>query len=400
VRLTLWLEREMRRRYGTQERAIGIEVYPDDGSDAETLIRCADTAMYDAKKRGRDNHRLFERDMHARAVERQSIEAGLPRTCDAAPGCEPEQDVCAVVDRHGRPRLRRSAWRPGTPTATSSDVRVCEVFVAGRPSSTLPRSASFVDLPTGLVRSWEDHVPYRLSVRRFGGLVAVVVACCGLDALAPRVTTDASTPVPDGERIVAGLSATSARDVRLVAAFATRKTFTIVHDGRTSARVVTDLTFTAPDVKVFTVLESRGSDFMRTRIINRMMSAEVEMARARSRARSAITSDNYRFGTVHDDGDAFVVEVEPRRKDELLFKGRAWITKDGSHLKRIEGEPAKNPSFWTKRIRFVSEFMPVNGVWMQVRTVGTATMRLRGEYTVQSECGPYVMALAPGAAGK
>jgi len=164
--------------------------------------------------------------------------------------------------------------------------------------------------------------------------------------------------------------------------------------------VVAALTFTAPDMKVFTVLESLGSDFMRTRIINRMMSAEIEIARGASRARAAITPDNYRFGAVREDGDAYVIEVEPRRKDELLFKGQAWITKDGFHLKRIEGQPAKNPSFWTKRIRFVSEFMPVNGVWMQVRTVATVTMRVLGEYGLQAECGPYEMSMARDAGGQ
>lgn len=50
--------------------------------DAETLIRCADTAMYHAKERGRNGFRFFERDMHARAVERQWIEAGLRRALD------------------------------------------------------------------------------------------------------------------------------------------------------------------------------------------------------------------------------------------------------------------------------------------------------------------------------
>jgi len=58
---------------------IGISLYPDDGPDAETLIKCADTAMYHAKESGRNNHRFFERDMNARAVERQWIEAGLHR---------------------------------------------------------------------------------------------------------------------------------------------------------------------------------------------------------------------------------------------------------------------------------------------------------------------------------
>lgn len=58
---------------------IGISIYPDDGPDAETLIKCADTAMYHAKESGRNNYQFFKRDMNARAVERQWIEAGLHR---------------------------------------------------------------------------------------------------------------------------------------------------------------------------------------------------------------------------------------------------------------------------------------------------------------------------------
>ena len=86
--------------------------------------------------------------------------------------------------------------------------------------------------------------------------------------------------------------------------------------------------------------------------------------------------------------------MKPRRRDGLLFKGRVWITKDGFHLKRIEGEPAKNPSFWTTRISFVSDFEPVKGVWLHVRTVARVTIRWKGEYNIRSECGPYQLLLA------
>ncbi len=57
--------------------SIGISIYPDDGQDAETLIKSADTAMYHAKESGRNNYKFFEQDMNDRAVQRQSIEAGL-----------------------------------------------------------------------------------------------------------------------------------------------------------------------------------------------------------------------------------------------------------------------------------------------------------------------------------
>jgi diguanylate cyclase (GGDEF)-like protein/PAS domain S-box-containing protein len=62
--------------------SIGVSVYPDDGTDAETLIKNADTAMYQAKENGRQNYQFFKPAMNVRAVERQSIEENLRRALE------------------------------------------------------------------------------------------------------------------------------------------------------------------------------------------------------------------------------------------------------------------------------------------------------------------------------
>src|SRR5262249_10821762 len=63
--------------------SIGISVYPDDGLDAETLVKTADTAMYQAKETGGNNYKFFEREMNLRAMERQAI----------------QEDLCAALER-------------------------------------------------------------------------------------------------------------------------------------------------------------------------------------------------------------------------------------------------------------------------------------------------------------
>jgi diguanylate cyclase (GGDEF)-like protein/PAS domain S-box-containing protein len=57
--------------------SIGISLYPDDGFDAETLIKNADTAMYQAKEQGRDNYQLFNAFINAKALQRIALEHGL-----------------------------------------------------------------------------------------------------------------------------------------------------------------------------------------------------------------------------------------------------------------------------------------------------------------------------------
>jgi diguanylate cyclase (GGDEF)-like protein/PAS domain S-box-containing protein len=62
--------------------SIGVSVYPDDGLDAETLIKDADTAMYQAKEDRRQSYQFFTPAMNVRAVERQSIEESLGRALE------------------------------------------------------------------------------------------------------------------------------------------------------------------------------------------------------------------------------------------------------------------------------------------------------------------------------
>src|SRR5471030_2462534 len=62
--------------------SIGVSIYPDDGLDAETLIKNADTAMYQAKENGHQSYQFFRPAMNVRAVERQSIEESLRRALE------------------------------------------------------------------------------------------------------------------------------------------------------------------------------------------------------------------------------------------------------------------------------------------------------------------------------
>jgi diguanylate cyclase (GGDEF)-like protein/PAS domain S-box-containing protein len=57
--------------------SIGVSLYPEDGQDAETLIKNADTAMYHAKENGRNNFQFFTPEMNLKAVRRQSLEGSL-----------------------------------------------------------------------------------------------------------------------------------------------------------------------------------------------------------------------------------------------------------------------------------------------------------------------------------
>jgi diguanylate cyclase (GGDEF)-like protein/PAS domain S-box-containing protein len=59
--------------------SVGISVFPDDGRDAESLIRNADAAMYHAKETGRACYQFFTEQMNVAASKRVAIEGDLRR---------------------------------------------------------------------------------------------------------------------------------------------------------------------------------------------------------------------------------------------------------------------------------------------------------------------------------
>jgi diguanylate cyclase (GGDEF)-like protein/PAS domain S-box-containing protein len=87
----------------------GISVYPDDGTDADTLLRNADLAMYRAKQEGKNTYRFFTAEMSERALERMllldSLRVALERD-------EFEIVYLPVLHRGGPPSLEALLrWR-------------------------------------------------------------------------------------------------------------------------------------------------------------------------------------------------------------------------------------------------------------------------------------------------
>ena len=63
--------------------SIGISIFPDDGDDSGTLLKNADTAMYSAKERGRNQYQFFANEMKMLALQRMTLETGLRLAIEA-----------------------------------------------------------------------------------------------------------------------------------------------------------------------------------------------------------------------------------------------------------------------------------------------------------------------------
>jgi diguanylate cyclase (GGDEF)-like protein len=80
--------------------SMGIAMYPNDGDNAETLLKNADTAMYRAKAGGSDLFQLYTPEMNAHATEQLALETALRRSVEAREFELHYQPIVQTADGH------------------------------------------------------------------------------------------------------------------------------------------------------------------------------------------------------------------------------------------------------------------------------------------------------------
>jgi hypothetical protein len=145
----------------------------------------------------------------------------------------------------------------------------------------------------------------------------------------------------------------------------------------------------SPAKNTYTVEKHDGSP-RGTEVVRRILDHEVESSSAKSKTDSsvALTAANYDFsygGEAVLDGKAcFLLGLAPKRKDKELIAGQAWIDKSTFAVRRIEGELAKSPSIWIKKVNVAITFGDVGGNWLQTSLNAKADVRFIGTQTLTS----------------
>jgi diguanylate cyclase (GGDEF)-like protein len=141
--------------------SIGISVYPDDGLDAESLIRSADIAMYRAKEQGRDRFQLYAPAMNAQAQERMGLEHGLRKALALGQLVIHYQPVVEVTTGriHGTEALLR--WRhPDLGLVPPDDF----IELAEMTGLITPMGPWILEEACGRTRAWQRGTRFYFSV--------------------------------------------------------------------------------------------------------------------------------------------------------------------------------------------------------------------------------------------
>jgi outer membrane lipoprotein-sorting protein len=134
--------------------------------------------------------------------------------------------------------------------------------------------------------------------------------------------------------------------------------------------------------KQFDVISENGWGGAMKHVFPRLLDAEIEAARPDLRERSRITPDNYTFeiaGTEDVRGRlAYVIVIEPKTQNKYLARGKIWVDAEEYAIVRVEGQPAKNPSFWFKSVHFVHEYDKNGQFWFPASDHSVTDVRILG----------------------
>jgi hypothetical protein len=146
-------------------------------------------------------------------------------------------------------------------------------------------------------------------------------------------------------------------------------------------------------VKTFEIVSETGSGFVRSHIIRKMIEAEAESSQKGERKESRIIPENYEFrlvGTEAWDGrESYVLEINPKKPSKFSIRGRIWVDAADFAIARIEGQPAKNPSFWIRSAQIDQRYERNGQFWLPALNHSVAQARIFGATEVVIEYSDY-----------
>ena len=229
-----------------------------------------------------------------------------------------------------------------------------------------------------------------MKIRFHFASLGVQILMCGVLAL-PLVAQESRTGALEpcasvtAEQIVDSLVQRNLERARALAAYHATRVYRLDYRGFPSSRkaeMTVDVDYRSPATKEFRIRSETGSHFLVEKVFQKMLQSEKEALTEENQSRVALNRQNYLFtlsGCEHLlTGQSYVLSVEPRTSNKLLYRGKIWVNAEDSAVVRIDAAPAKNPSFWTKETRIEQVYAKVGGFWLPVSNRSSSAIRLGG----------------------
>ena len=228
----------------------------------------------------------------------------------------------------------------------------------------------------------------KLTLKAVTSIGAMVIS---LAATASSQTVD---ELPSADHVVTTMMQFDAQRQSELTGYAATRHYVAVNKNR-HAEMVVHVTCDSSGAKQFTILGEEGAGSIRKHVFHKLLSEETEASRRGTRNNTRLTPDNYDFEVIGQEtletGPAYILAVTPKKENKYLINGKIWVDENDYSIVRIEGQPARNPSFWVHSVHFVHTYQKVGPFWFASSTHTTSEIRIFGESELTIETSNYTL---------
>jgi hypothetical protein len=228
---------------------------------------------------------------------------------------------------------------------------------------------------------------YSVLKRAWLAILSVVLWLSSISA--PHVSSGAAgsqAKDPDLNAIVQSLEAAEEQNPAKVRGYTVTRSYKLFHEDEREpvSQTIAEVTFVPPSTKKYDI--KRSSGIARGR---QMVRDILDLESVPAQSNSEISRRNYEFVFLQQEklGDVptYLLRMIPKRKEKDLLNGLVWVDTRSYRIQRIEGTPAKKPSWWLKDINITLQYTDLHGLWLPTYMKSTAVVRLAGSYLLTGE---------------
>lgn len=213
-------------------------------------------------------------------------------------------------------------------------------------------------------------------------------------------------PMLSENAIVEKMMSTNARRSAELRAFEGKRWYHLEYHGLfggKNASMEVLASYTAPDQHNFSILSQSGSKLLLNRVLLKLLDSEKEAFQNHKQVE--LTPANYQFTLVGTEkiaeGDTcYVLTVKPHKPNKFLYVGKIWVDAHDFAVVRMEGEPAKAPSFWIRDTQIDSDWEKVGDFWFIAHNHSVSHIRVGGVATLTIDYGDYQVTTVDARAAK
>lgn len=210
--------------------------------------------------------------------------------------------------------------------------------------------------------------------------------------------------VPDITAIVHGVDASVKNRIDHLAAYTVTEHYALFRgkdETHPTAEMLVKTTYRKQTGKSYEIESESGSSFWRNEVLAALLDNEKRMSQPANTETALINSTNYEMNLDENareqinGRDCLVLDINPRRNSQFLFKGKLWVDVKDFAIVQLKGTASKSAFFLASAANVTRQYDKVSGLPMATHAQAISGSSLLGQTVVKIDYTNYQLDLVP-----